>query len=149
MNLIKTALKEYGVKEIVGDKHNPTILQYFKEIGHEWVHNDELAWCSAYANAMAKRAGYEHTGKLNARSWLDIGKSVKNPEKAIEYGVPMVVVFWRKEIDSPWGHVAFPINFDENGEDINVLGGNQGNKVCTAPYKREKILDFRELHSIF
>ena len=64
--IIDIALGEYGVKEIVGGKHNERILQYFKEIGHEWVKDDETAWCSAFANWVVKTYGEKGSGELNA-----------------------------------------------------------------------------------
>jgi len=76
--LIK-ALSQIGVKELLGAKHNESILNYFESIGHKWVTTDETAWCSAFINWAAKTAGFEYTGKLNARSWLNIGRSVVKP----------------------------------------------------------------------
>ena len=78
MSPIDLALTQIGIAEIPGKQHNPAILKYFKEIGHEWVDNDETAWCSAFVNWCCKMTGYEYTGKLNARSWLDLRK-IDNP----------------------------------------------------------------------
>lgn len=137
--LLDIALREYGVEEIVGGLHNPTILDYFRESGHAWVHDDETAWCSAFMNAMALRSGLEYTGKLNARSWLDVGEEISSPM------IGDVVIFWRGSPDSWKGHVGIFINYDEDGKKINVLGGNQGNKVCVSGYDKGRLLGFRRL----
>jgi len=132
------ALSQYGVKEIVGEEHNPIIVNYFKEIGHEWVENDELAWCSAFLNWCAKTTGYEYTGKLNARSWLAVGKDVANPEPGD------IVILWRVKPDSWYGHVGLFIN-EINGY-INILGGNQSNKVKISAYPKYRLLGYRRLN---
>ena len=140
--LLEIALREYGVQEIVGGEHNAVIVEYFKESGHGWVHDDELAWCSSFMNAMARRAGLESTGKLNARSWLDVGVHITNPQPGD------LVIFWRKGKSSAYGHIAIFINFDEDGRNINVLGGNQGNMVRISGYDKGRLLGFRRLASV-
>ena len=68
--MLDKALSQYGTREIIGEEDNPVILDYFKFIGHKWVKDDETAWCGAFINWCAKKSGLEHTGKLDARSWL-------------------------------------------------------------------------------
>ncbi|MCT4629776.1 TIGR02594 family protein [Winogradskyella sp.] len=142
MQLINKALSEYGVKEIVGSKDNRRILKYFNDLGFEGKKlKDETAWCSAFANWVAKTSGYEFSGKLNARSWLNVGTSVVNPE------VGDIVIFWR---DSPlsWkGHVAFFIK--ETKGYVYVLGGNQSNKVCIKAYPKNRVLDYKKLNKLW
>jgi len=140
IDLLSTALKEYGTREIVGKEHNPRILEYFAEIGHDWVKDDELAWCSAFVNFVAKNTGYEFTGKLNARSWLDIGEAITTPE------LGSVVVLYRNGKESPWGHVGLFIR-EHNGW-IFILGGNQSNEVNISPYRSERLLSYRKLKKV-
>jgi uncharacterized protein (TIGR02594 family) len=135
--IIETALQEFGVAEIVGKQHNPRIVEYFKDIGHEWVIDDETAWCSAFANWVAKQCGYHMSDKLNARSWLTVGKSTDTPEKGD------VVVFWRGSKSDWRGHVAFFIRETKNY--IYVLGGNQGNKVSIQAYTKNRLLQYRDI----
>ncbi len=139
--ILNVALSQYGVKETVGGQHNATILNYFKEIGHSWVKDDETAWCSAFANWVALKACTERSGALNARSWLETGTPVSDP-------IPGdVAIFWRGTPDSWKGHVAFFINYDEDGQHINVLGGNQGNMVQITGYDKGRLLGFRRLNA--
>ena len=137
-NLIEIAASQYGIKEIIGEKHNPEVLKYFQEIGHKWVYNDELAWCAAFVNWCLLKSGFEHTGKLNARSFLDIGEAVKNPQFFD------LVVLWRIKPDSEYGHVGFFYNFTPEGK-INLYGGNQRNQVCIMPYSENRLLSYRRL----
>lgn len=141
--LLDIALREYGVEETIGGMHNPRILEYFRECGHSWVKDDETAWCSAFINAMALRAGLEYSGKLNARSWLDLGEEIKSPMPGD------IVIFWRAHPDSWKGHVGIFINYDEDGEHINVLGGNQANSVCISKYDNGRLLGFRRLRRLY
>ncbi|WP_299519819.1 TIGR02594 family protein [Winogradskyella sp.] len=142
MHLINKALSEYGVKEIVGSKDNRRILKYFNDLGFDGEKlKDETAWCSAFANWVAKTSGYEYSGKLNARSWLSIGESVVNPE------VGDIVVFWRESPLSWKGHVAFFIKATKGY--VYVLGGNQGNKVCIKAYPKNRVLDYKKLNKLW
>jgi uncharacterized protein (TIGR02594 family) len=137
--IVKAALAEYGVIEQSGPEDNsPRILDYFKEIGHSWVKTDETAWCSAFVNYVAKVAGYEYSGKLNARSWLDIGLPTDDPE------IGDVVIFWRVDPDSWKGHVGIFIKKD--GDDVLVLGGNQKNQVRISKYPGYRVLGYRILN---
>ena len=140
MTVLHTLLKEYGELEIPGDNHNERILEYFKEIGHKWVKNDETAWCSAVMNWAAKVSGYEYSGKLNARSWLDVGEEITEPE------LGDVVIFWREKEDSWKGHVGVFIRKKNNI--IWVLGGNQGNMLRISAYSKKRVLGYRRLNKI-
>lgn len=138
--LLKIALSQYGVKEIPGKSHNPTIVRYSKEIGYGGIVDDETAWCSIFVNWCAMNAGLERSKKLNARSWLKIGESIDKPETGD------VVIFWRGSESSWKGHVAIFINYSEDGNYVNCLGGNQGNKVCISAYSSSRVLGFRKLN---
>lgn len=132
---LQIAFSEYGVKEIVGKQHNPEVLKYFVGIGHAWVHDDETAWCSAFVNWCCKGAGLEYSGKLDARSWMDVGEHIQDPL------LGDVVVFWRESPQSWKGHVGFYIN--RIGHWIYTLGGNQNNMVCIKAYHVNRLLMYR------
>lgn len=139
--LIEQALYEYGVKEIVGAKHNPRIIQYFTDLGFKNTSiNDETAWCSAYVNWVAKQLGYEHSKQLTARSWLKVGTSVKTAKPGD------IVVFWRESPNSWKGHVGFFIKATKRF--VYVLGGNQNNSVCIKAYPKTRVLDYRRLNLV-
>lgn len=123
-----------GLKEIVGSRHEPKVVEFFAEAGHPEVHDDETAWCAAFANAMLRRAGYAGTGSLAARSFLTWGDELKIPK------LGCIVVF--KRGDSEWqGHVAFFLR--DLGDRIEILGGNQGNAVSVITKSKDDLLGYR------
>ena len=139
MSLLKTALSQYGIKEISGNVHNPVIVNYAKEIGMSWVATDEVPWCSIFMNWCAFKAGYIRSNKADARSWLRVGEETTEPE------VGDVVVF--KRGTSAWeGHVGLFIS-EEDGY-VNVLGGNQSDSVKIAKYSKGNLLGYRRLTKI-
>lgn len=140
--IIKAALELYGLKEIEGKENNETIVNFFKEIGHSWVKDDETPWCSCFANIVAKRTGHQFTGKLNAQSWLDVGEKVETPE------IGDVVVLWRDKPDSGKGHVGFFIREEKEKGSIHILGGNQSNQVSIWSYPKTRLLGYRRLNKI-
>ena len=137
MKHLNIALGEFGVKEIVGKKHNPEVLKYFQETAHKWVRNDETAWCSAFMNWVCKKSGLEYSGALNARSWLQVGCEVEDPK------VGDVVVFSRGNPNGWQGHVGLFIR--ETKYWIYVLGGNQNNQVKISAYPKSRLLQYRRL----
>jgi uncharacterized protein (TIGR02594 family) len=134
--LLELALMHYGLKEIPGVENNPEILGFFKDIGHQWVQNDETAWCSAFLNAIAKRTGYQRSNRLDARSWSYVGKDTQIPE------IGDIVILWRDNPNSWKGHVGLFINKDDKY--VYVLGGNQNNSVCISPYPIKRVLRYRK-----
>ncbi|MFL0067761.1 TIGR02594 family protein [Tenacibaculum maritimum] len=131
-------MTQVGVKEIVGRKDNPQVLKYFDEIGYDGVKlKDETAWCSAFANWVCKKVGLPYTGKLNARSWLKVGRRVSEPK------LGDIVVFWRESRSSWKGHVAFFVRETKNW--VYVLGGNQNNQVKISAYPKNRLLQYRRL----
>jgi len=136
MDLINIALSQYGITEY-SNAENPEILKYFHQTGQKWVKEDELSWCSAFVNWVAKTCGKPYSGKLNARSWLDIGIPVDIPI------IGDIVILWRESKDSWKGHVGFYIN--ESDRHIWILGGNQNNMVRISAYPKGRLLGFRRL----
>ena len=135
---MELAFTQYGIREIVGLMDNPEVLKYFQDLGFDASSlKDETAWCSAFVNWVARRSGLEYSKKLNARSWMEIGDDVVVPI------LGDVVVLWRQSKTSWKGHVGFYVNHDE--KNVYMLGGNQGNKVCIAPYSLNRVLTYRRL----
>ncbi|CAL2077752.1 conserved protein of unknown function [Tenacibaculum sp. 190524A02b] len=136
--ILEIALSQIGIKEVKGSADNPEVLKYFDEIGFNGRKlHDETAWCSAFANWVAKTAGMQFTGKLNARSWLKVGREVTSPQMGD------VVVLWRESPNSWKGHVGFFIR--KTNRHIYILGGNQRNSVCIIAYPINRLLQYRRL----
>lgn len=137
------ALTHLGQKEIPGVKNNPLILRWLRRLA-SWINEEETPWCSAFVNAMAAEAGYESSGKLNARSWLDVGEPVhiRNARQGD------VVIYWRVEKNGWEGHVGFVHDIDLPRGLIRTLGGNQADSVSIATYSTTQVLGFRRLRSL-
>lgn len=131
------ALKYYGTRTIQGEKNNSDILKFFEAIGHDWVKNDEVAWCAAFLNYILQISGMENTRKLNARSFLDIGEKVTEPT------IGDIAVFWRLDPKGTLGHVGIFVAQDE--KNIFVLGGNQQEQVNIMPIPKIRLLSYQRL----
>lgn len=135
--IIEAALNEIGVSEKKGSRHEDRILEYFKGAGYSGIKDDETAWCAAFANFILKQCGIKGSGKLNARSFMNVGTPCAEPKMGD------IVVFWRESRDSWKGHVGFYIREDEKY--IYCLGGNQNNKVGIDRYPKYRLLSYRSV----
>ena len=141
MKLLEIAFSQYGIKEVPGSVDNPEIIKYFNALGFDGESlKDETAWCSASHNWIHKESGLPYTGKLNARSWMEIGVEILIPQ------LGDTVVFWRESKESWKGHVGIFINRID--DDIYVLGGNQSNKYCIKIYPAYRILGYRRIKEL-
>ena len=102
------------------------------------------AWCAAWANAVLFQSGYTGTGKLAARSFLNIGKPIDKP-------VPGAIVIFSRGDPNGWqGHVGFVSKVNKDGT-IDVLAGNQSTKdskgrgvtVNIQTFSTDKVLGYR------
>ena len=136
MTLKDKLLSYYGLEEVPGVEANPIILGFFKNIGQEWVQSDETAWCSAFMNSCAKDLDLPYSGKLDARSWLEVGTPFLPNLTDLLYTFPdnSILVHWRVSRGDWRGHVSVPIRAELNKNRIWVLGGNQGNMVNISAY---------------
>lgn len=137
--LHKTLASKTGLKEIVGYRHNPEIVEMFAACGHDWVKDDETPWCAAFIGwgitATSKRLGVniESTRKLTARSYLNWGRAVDLHE--ITKGDIVVI----PRGNSNWqGHVFVFDHWDEGNSSLVGLGGNQRNAVNLRTYNKDR-----------
>ena len=136
MRPLDIALNQYALKEIKGKEDNPLIIEMFNALGFDGKElKDETSWCAAFANWCLKVGGYQYTGKLNARSFLDLPGETDKPE------LGDIVIFWRESPDSWKGHVGFYIK--ERDGWIHTLGGNQSNQVKVSAYAKGRLLGYR------
>lgn len=127
------ALELYGITEVVGEKDNPVILEWAKELGIEKVYTaDSIAWCGLFVSIIMKRAGREPVEKpLWALNWANFG---------VKVGRPMlgdILVFKRNQ----GGHVGICVGTDTSA--YHVLGGNQGDKVCIVRIGKDRLFSAR------
>lgn len=94
------------------------------------------AWCAAFVDAILHSTGSQGTGRLNARSYLDWGQAVTEPQQGD------VVVLSRGNPNGWQGHVGFFAGMGSNGK-IRILGGNQSNGVNIQEYDASRVLGYR------
>lgn len=136
--MLVEAMKLFGVAEIVGEQHNPTIINWAEECGLGDVYiADEIPWCGLFVMVVAKRSGKTTMPKvpLWARDWAKFGGSCE-PE------LGAVLVFTR----GAGGHVGLYVGEDDAC--FHVLGGNQGNRVCVSRISKDRLLACRAEYKI-
>ena len=126
-----------GISEVKGSKHNPEIVQMWKDIKRGGIKDDETPWCAAFVGAMLERAGIRSTRFESAKSYLDWGIPMSVPA----YGC--VAVFTREG----GGHVGFVVGQTESGS-LLILGGNQDDAVNIKAFKKDRVSGYR-WHSSF
>jgi len=123
-----------GVAEIPGGADHPRIVEYNRYVKYGTPGDDE-AWCAKCVNAWFEEAGIKGTNSARARWFETWGVALHSP-------IPgCVVVYWRGNPNSGSGHVHLYEREDETH--IYGRGGNQSNKVCVAPYEKDRVLCFR------
>lgn len=128
------AWAELGQSEVSGTAANPRVVDYFRQIGHGAVGDDETAWCAAFVGACLERAGFASTRSLMARSYLDWGEDAADPATG------SVAILSRGENPS-LGHVGFLVGMTDTA--VYLLGGNQSDAVSVARFDRSRLLGTR------
>lgn len=136
-NHIALALSYYGEKAISGLENNPVIVDFYKLAKNGYITNDEVPWCAAFVNAILQANNLPQSGKLNARSLLEIGVPTDRP------ALGDLVILWRGSKDGIFGHAGFFIR--EVGDFIYILGGNQDNAVNIRPFLKDRLLGYRSV----
>lgn len=118
------ARKHIGLREIVGPKHNATILRMWEAIKSSWFKDDETPWCAGFVGFCLENVGIVSTRSAAARSYEKFGLDLR-----MRPAIGAIVVFKR----DGGGHVGFFVGVDKYGNWL-ILGGNQGNMVKISPY---------------
>jgi uncharacterized protein (TIGR02594 family) len=127
------ARKEIGQREKKGRGINSRIKHYYEKAGHPYVKDDDVPWCSAFANFVMESSGIRGTHSLAARSWLTWGRKVDPQIGAI--------VVLKRGTEAWQGHVGFITAVTPTH--VKVLGGNQGDMVCEKLFPKAAILGCR------
>lgn len=134
--VIQAAVEMYGIKEILGTKHNPVIMGWAKTLGIDKLYtSDEMPWCGlAHAVALlrgGKPASLDGWDLLRALSYKTYGMGVARP------GVGDTLVFKRPG----GGHVGFYVGESKNT--YHVLGGNSGNEYKVVEIDKKRLVAAR------
>ena len=130
-----------GTTEDPGPANNPTVMEMYASVGHDWVEHDSVAWCAAFVGHCLETAGIRSTRKLTARSYLDWGVPVDIAEaQPGDIGViPRGSSSWQ-------GHVFFIDRIE--GAWVWGLGGNQSDAVNVKRYPVSKLLGVRRAGNV-
>ncbi len=131
---VKVASKFDGY---TAQKHRQELRTFLSKPFDKDVDPVRIPWCAAFVNAVLHKSGYETTDSLMARSFLSYGQKAKKPEEGD------IVVLTRGSSRAT-GHVGFFLGYDETGQYVRVLGGNQGKMVTIAYYPASRVLGFRK-----
>lgn len=124
----------FGVREIPGDADNPRIIEYHAATSLG-ASDDEVAWCSAFANWCMARAGIAGTNSAAARSWLTWGVPLAVPRAGC-------VAVFKRGLSAWQGHVGFYLGTTSAGN-VVVLGGNQSDAVTVTTCQHGDLLGYR------
>ncbi len=131
--ILVNARKLIGIREISGDKNNPIILQWAKDLNLQSIYNaDSIPWCGLFMAHVCRVSDLEIPKmSLRARSWLNFGTK---QEHAM---LGDVLVFSR----NGGGHVGIYVG--EDTKCYHVLGGNQGDKVSIVRIDKTRCIGVR------
>ena len=125
---IVEANKYIGLKEIVGRKHNPVILEWVKELDG-WFTDDETPWCGTFVAICLKRASRSYPEHwYRALAYEDYGTRLAKPA----YGC--IGTMGR----SGGGHVVFVVGETKDGKYLVGHGGNQSNAVNLMKFPKTR-----------
>jgi uncharacterized protein (TIGR02594 family) len=115
---------------------NPEIEKYFVDttLGKQ---PDDVAWCGAFVSWCIKESNGAHMPVVfsaRAADWLNNGQSLDGPQ----YGA---IVVTKALAAKSSGHVGFVSSWD--GTHVTILGGNQGDAVCTKDFPIDVVRGWR------
>ena len=131
-----------GMAELPGVKNSPELMavldwadgkQDGKTLGAQ---NDDEAYCAKGICAVFEIEQIRSTRSPAARSFQKWGQTLAGP------ALGAVVVFWRKSVDGPFGHVGFVAGRDSSGN-VMCLGFNQSDSINIRAFPMARVLSFR------
>lgn len=127
------ARAEIGIREQVGPKHSPRVLEYW-ELGQVPldVNDDETPWCAAFVCAALESQRIRSPRTPRARGFVS-GPTLTPCDARLG-----AIVVLSSDRGAASGHVGFLTGISLGG--LVLLGGNQGNRVCEAPFSGSKLV---------
>ena len=138
---------EDGVREnMLPGMHTARIIEYHRTTTLK-ASDDETPWCSSFVNWVMIQSGRKGTNSALAKSWLDWGVPVVNPERGVIVVIKQKTGGANPATGSGSGyHVGFYVS--STATHINILGGNQGVpgevKETNFPLKSQEIMGYRK-----
>jgi len=119
-------------------KTGAAVIQKYLKDGGVGLDPKALAWCAAAMNASLAQVGLPGTGSAAAKSFLNYGNPVSEPQHGD------IVVLYRGSRDGPYGHVGYVDRINPDGS-VRVLGGNQSQGVNYTNFPAEQVAGFRRI----
>lgn len=121
----------------LGAQSNPRIVEYHQATSLR-AQDEREPWCAAFVSWVLEQAGVRSTRSAWAKSYLDWGTALDHPR------LGAITVFHRGSgppSGRGTGHVGLLI--EDRGDNIGLLGGNQGNHVNIKSYSKSRLLAYR------
>jgi uncharacterized protein (TIGR02594 family) len=96
------------------EQPNRAELADYLRTGGQSLDPATTAWCAAFVNASLAKSGRQGTGQMNARSFMDWGQPVDQPQPGD------VAVFSRGDPNGWRGHVGFYQNVPMPAPDLGL-----------------------------
>lgn len=134
-----------GTRELIGDKDNPLILAMIATCNFSGESHDEVPWCSAGLNFVAKLANCPRSKSLSAKSWLGVGQVINLDDAVVGYDI----IIFNRGSNKALGHVGLFAGFDHHTDEPNssvvILGANQGNAISLQHFPVGDVVGVRRL----
>ena len=119
-------------------KTGAAVIQKYLKDGGVGLDPKALAWCAAAMNASLAQVGLPGTGSPAAKSFLNYGNPVSEPQHGD------IVVFYRGPRNGEYGHVGYVDRINPDGS-VRVLGGNQSQGVNYTNYPADQVAGYRRI----
>lgn len=130
---VEAGIKLLGTHEGIGDKDNPTIIDWAKDeggdIAKEYTH-DSIPWCALFANHILTKVGLKGTETLWALDFAGHWPCIRLAGPAVGAFAPMK--------RNGGGHITIIVGKDQHGN-VMGLGGNQSDAVTIAPFSPSRL----------
>lgn len=133
-NSLQIAQGFIGAEE---SKDNRVLSTFFEKATGDKLDPVKVPWCAQFANSVLAAGGISGTGSLQAKSFMKWGVPIETPSKGD-------IVVLNRGSDPKKGHVGFFIGMD--GDNVRILGGNQGNSVSVQTYPSSQVAGYRRIH---
>jgi uncharacterized protein (TIGR02594 family) len=119
-------------------KTGAAVIQKYLKDGGVGLDPKALAWCAAAMNASLAQVGLPGTGSAKAKSFLNYGNPVTEPQHGD------IVVFYRGARDGVYGHVGYVDRINPDGS-VRTLGGNQSQGVNYTNFPADQVAGYRRI----
>lgn len=127
---LQVAKSYIGTQEVVGYKHNPIILGWWKRLGLPFT-DDETPWCAGFVGGVLEECQLKSTRSGLALSYANYGVRLSGP------AVGAIASMKR----NGGGHVGIVAGKNKKGQ-ILLVGGNQSNAVNVKAFPAERIIAY-------